>query len=74
MGSIRVSTFGSFPVLASKDFSAEDGGHADAVGRAIAFLVVEVLPASIRKDHALHESQEFPKRAFGHGVRVGDDG
>lgn len=66
MGMIEISTRGSFP---SESFhvSAEEGGHANAIQRAIEWLN-DRLPAAIEKDHKLHTAGVLPPRApFGRG-------
>ncbi len=66
MGQIVIQTLGSFGV-ALKTFSAEDGGHAHALSRAIAYISGELMPKAIVKDHALHDTGDRPPRGdFGH--------
>lgn len=67
MGMVKVSLAGSFrPVIA--EFCAMDGGHANAIQRAIKFLVGE-LPRAIQQDHELHDRGDRPPRAdFGKAV------
>lgn len=66
MGAIRIEMAGSFPV-AKFDTSAEEGGHANAIQRAIRFLN-DKLPAAIELDHKLHDSGDRPpKKDFGKG-------
>ena len=73
MGQLRIEFNGSFTALAVSTspiaFSAEDGGHADAIGRAIAFLSATALPAAIELDHELSASGHKPTRPFGHGEK-----
>ena len=67
MGVITVLTTGSFP-YSRKEFNAQEGGHADAVSRAIEHLSATVLPEAIRKDHKLHDGNQRPsKKDFGCG-------
>ncbi len=69
MGSIYIRFDGTFPLTIGKPrtFSAEDGGHAEAVSQAIAFLASVALPKSIELDHLLSEKGEKPKKPFGRG-------
>lgn len=67
MGMIRIEMRGSFGVR-SKEFSAMEHGHADAVAQAIEWLSGDVLPLAIRTDHQLHERDEKPSGPFGHNV------
>lgn len=62
MGVIRIQTVGSFG-LDGFEASAEEGGHANAIQRAIKFLV-DRLPEAIEKDHKLHAKGEVPPRAW----------
>jgi hypothetical protein len=65
MGRITVTVEGSFGDYGTKEFSAEEGGHAYALTRAIGFLFV-VMSKAIRLDHDLHEKGTHPPRsAFG---------
>ena len=66
MGMIQIQTHGSFP--AEKfDVTANEGGHANAIQRAIKWLN-DRLPAAIERDHELHEAGEMPPDAwFGRG-------
>ena len=67
MGIISITITGSFPVTGSQSFSAEEGGHANATQRAIAYLN-DQLRESIQVDHELHNKGEFPPKAlFGEG-------
>lgn len=66
MGMIEIQTKGSFPTE-SFSVSALDGGHANAIQRAIEWLN-DRLPAAIQSDHKLHEAGDFPPNApFGRG-------
>ena len=60
---IKISTNGSFQGQ-YKQFSAMEHGHAHAVAEAIKYLVVEVLPTAISKDHVLHDEKHYPLRGF----------
>ena len=62
MGQIRVDIGGSFPTQFSFTESAEEGGHAAALGRVVARLV-DLLPACIELDHSLHEEGNKPPLA-----------
>lgn len=67
MGIITITTAGSF-TRETREFSAMDGGHADAVSRAIEYLSAVVLPEAIRNDHKLHDENERPpNKDFGYG-------
>ncbi|KKL56885.1 hypothetical protein LCGC14_2240970 [marine sediment metagenome] len=71
MGILRIDMNGSFGT-SSKTFSAMDGGHADAVARAIEYLSSMVLPIAIQTDHSLHDNGEMPPNAaFGQGKAAG---
>jgi len=66
MGMIQIDTFGSFPTE-SFNVSANEGGHANAIQRAIQWLN-DRLPAAIEKDHKLHAAGDEPPLAwFGKG-------
>ena len=60
MGMIRIYTAGSFPTE-NTEFCAEEGGHANAIQRAIAWLNNR-LPDAIIQDHKLHDRGERPPR------------
>ncbi len=69
MGVINIEVAGSFPSpfgpnssQTTKCFSAQAGGHAAAIGRAIAFLSAQ-LPDAIALDHKLHEQGDRPGEA-----------
>jgi len=62
MGQIVIQMQGSFPKKINVIESAELGGHAAAIGRAIHALA-SALPAAIAKDHTLHENGEHPAKA-----------
>jgi len=65
MGMITIKIEGSFPGKSEeKQFSAEQGGHAYALTRAIGFLFARMSP-SIRVDHANHEKGSHPTTNFG---------
>jgi hypothetical protein len=66
MGIVTIKIEGSFGEPDEKTFSAQEGGHAYALTRAIGFLFARMSPA-IRKDHELHEAGEHPDSSpFGH--------
>ena len=71
MGQIRIEFDGSFTAVAASTspitFSAEDGGHADAIARTIAFLSGTILPAAIELDHELATGGHYPRKPFGCG-------
>ena len=74
MGMIHVQMKGSFPP-GHFEVSASEGGHANAIQRAIEWLN-DRLPAAITKDHELHETGDVPPGAwFGRGglERTADD-
>jgi hypothetical protein len=65
MGKITIKIEGSFGTPGTKEFSAQEGGHAYALTRAIGMLFARMSPA-IRLDHELHEKGEHPpESAFG---------
>jgi len=64
MGTITIKIEGSFGKPDEKTFSAEHGGHAYALTRAIGFLFARMSPA-IRDDHANHEKGIHPSTEFG---------
>lgn len=66
MGVLRIEAMGSFD-NALVSFSAEDGGHADAISQAIEWLAGTALPSAIEKDHALAGDGQKPKKPFGRG-------
>lgn len=53
MGQITIMTAGSFNARTNVE-SAEEGGHAAAIGRQMKFLN-DMLPEAIQKDHKLHD-------------------
>ena len=63
MGMITIESRGSFPTR-RKEFGAITHGHAHAVQEAIAYLVDEMLPAAINKDHQLHDEGAAPTQGF----------
>ena len=68
MGKITVQIRGSFGTKPEANFSAEEGGHAYALTRAISYLLLQMDDA-IKKDHALHDRDARPPRSdFGVGV------
>jgi hypothetical protein len=69
MGMVSVTVRGSFPEHAQDTYSAEEGGHALALQRAIARLT-GMLPKAIQLDHQLHgDGEQPPKAPFGHAVQ-----
>lgn len=71
MGQLKIELAGSFAELdvmtTPVAFSAEEGGHADAIARAITFLSGTALPSAIRLDHRLAAMGQAPRKPFGHG-------
>lgn len=68
MGMIHLRLEGTFPADAI-ELSAENGGHANAIARAIAWLN-DRLPAAIILDHKLHDAGKRPYLAdFGKAPR-----
>lgn len=59
MGQVRIEIAGSFKDAGTVVFSAEEGGHAFALQRALWFLVGK-LPSAIRQDHESHTVGSFP--------------
>lgn len=73
MGQITVRTAGSFGPSSERNFSALEGGHANALGRAIAYISVELMPTAISRDHKLHDEGERPPQAdFGKVKQTGE--
>lgn len=70
MGMVTVTLNGSFGDKIVS-LSAEEGGHAHALTRAIAFLVRQ-LPEAIRNDHKLHDDGTRPPKADFGMVPLGD--
>jgi len=67
MGMISIKIEGSFGDKGTSVFSAEEGGHAYAITRAVAYLMINMKDA-IKLDHKLHdEGSRPPKSDFGHG-------
>jgi hypothetical protein len=65
MGMLEVTFTGSFMDAPDRqEFSAEEGGHAMAISRAMAYLS-EQLPIAIALDHRLHSQEEYPRSGFG---------
>ena len=64
MGMVSVDITGSFGNKGKVHFSAEEGGHAYALTRAIAYLVTQMAGAIV-KDHELHDAGDYPQTAFG---------
>lgn len=68
MGMIHITMKGSFYNTGERSFSAEEGGHATGIQRAIAYLNGELLSA-IKLDHSLHDTGDRPPKAdFGRSV------
>jgi hypothetical protein len=65
MGKLTIELAGSFEKKGRREFSALDGGHAQAVAEAIAYLADEVLPSAIAQDHKLQEQGHYPSLGFG---------
>ena len=65
MGQITVKFSGSFGD-SEASYSAQEGGHAYAISRAMYFLMQKIAK-SIQLDHALHTGDEHPEISpFGH--------
>ena len=62
MGMVNITIQGSFGRPVNKTFSAEEGGHALAITRAIQTLIEE-LPNAIRVDHRLARMNEVPPKS-----------
>jgi hypothetical protein len=62
MGRIRITTNGSFPEIGVFEVCAEQGGHAFALHRAIAYLNRQ-FPKAIQLDHQLQAKGEHPPEA-----------
>ena len=73
MGMIRIEIAGSFHQFQdtspqhTAEFSAQDHGHAAAVGEAIRFLSERVLPFAIANDHMCAARNISP--TLGYGMR-----
>ena len=65
MGTTLIVVEGSFTHPRKQLFSAEHGGHAEAVAEAIAWLSGDVLPEAIAQDHKLHGQGFCPSAGFG---------
>ena len=63
MGMVSVDITGSFGNKGKVHFSAEEGGHAYALTRAIAYLVKQMAIAIV-KDLAMYTAVDFPKSPF----------
>lgn len=67
MGMITINIQGSFTRTGCTQFSAEEGGHAMCIQKAIRHLN-EALPLAIQRDHELHDAGRRPPKAdFGKG-------
>lgn len=65
MGMVSVTIKGSFGDKGTSEFSAEEGGHAYALTRAISYLMLQMGDA-IKMDHMLHgQGTHPPKSAYG---------
>ena len=64
MGKITIKIEGSFGKPDEKVFSAEEGGHAYALTRAIGMLFARMSPA-IRTDHDNHAAGSHPETPWG---------
>ncbi len=64
MGRIVISVQGSFGPPEETSFSAEESGHAVAVGEAIDYLASDLLPRAVTKDHECHKKGQFPANNF----------
>lgn len=62
MGMILIDVRGSFPETGIHRETALEGGHAAAIGRAIAHLTT-MLPAAVARDHSLHSEGIYPPNA-----------
>jgi len=62
MGMITINVQGSFPRTSCTQFSAQDGGHAQCIQKAISYLASQ-LPAAIERDHKLHDEGARPGNA-----------
>ncbi|KAF1008950.1 MAG: hypothetical protein GAK28_00582 [Luteibacter sp.] len=65
MGQITITFQGSFGSARTKVFSAMSGGHAHAVGQAVAYLANDELPKAIKNDHECHRDGIQPSDGFG---------
>ena len=59
MGKITIKVEGSFPETGTRVNSAESGGHAAALSRAIGVLN-DLMPAAIALDHELQDRNQHP--------------
>jgi len=67
MGMVTINMQGSFTRTGCTQFSAQDGGHAQCIQKAITHLASQ-LPAAIERDHELHDKGTRPGNAnFGRG-------
>ena len=59
MGQITIKTSGSFGD-SEATYSAQEGGHAYALQRAL-FFILQKIAKAITLDHALHEAGDHPE-------------
>jgi len=65
MGLIKITVQGSFTHPQEKEFSAMNGGHAQAVTQAIEFLSGQFMSDAIKLGHRLHSQEKGPEHGFG---------
>ena len=68
MGIVAVRIYGSFGYTVDQVFSAEEGGHANAISRAMRELS-DRLPHAIALDHKLQGKGIAPKSPWGEPER-----
>ena len=66
MGMIQVKTWGSFPSR-EKTLGPADQGHAILVAEMIEWLITDVLPEAIARDHRLHSQGNEPPKGWPSG-------
>lgn len=69
MGMLVINLSGSFGSK-SMSFSAMDGGHAEAVSKAIAWLASGPMQEAIINDHRCHEDGMEPREGFAHAGKI----
>ena len=62
---VSITLSGSFGSARRKEFSALNGGHAQAVAEAINYLAEVELPKAIKNDHECHRDGIEPSQGFG---------